>query len=113
MMKCIGQCLGCNAICTERIDYCLRAGDAHAEATHIRTMMECAEICMTSANFMLRGSELHHYTCATCVTVCEACAMSCEPLDEDMMKHRCADVCRRCAEECRKMNRGVAPRRAA
>jgi hypothetical protein len=29
-------------------------------------LLDCAEICQTAANFMLRNSELHSRTCAVC-----------------------------------------------
>ena len=32
-------------------------------------LLDCAEICQTSANFMLRGSPLHTNTCAACAIV--------------------------------------------
>jgi hypothetical protein len=113
MKKCVDECMSCHAICTETIDYCLRKGGKHAEATHIRTLMDCAESCITSVDFMLRGSELHTQTCATCAVVCDACAKSCESMQDDPTMKRCADVCRRCAEECRKMSGGVSPGKAA
>lgn len=113
MKKCIDECLSCHALCTETADYCLQKGGKHAEATHIRTMMDCAEICQTSANFMLRGSEFRTYTCATCAVVCEACAESCESMADDEKMRRCAEACRRCAEECRKMSGGMEPVKAA
>jgi hypothetical protein len=63
-------------------------------------MMACAEICRTSAHFMLLGTPHHKHTCAECAEICAECAKSCEALDgmED-----CAAQCRRCAESCRKM----------
>jgi len=113
MKKCIDECLSCHSICTDTTDYCLKKGGNHAEARHIRTMMDCAEICQTSANFMLRGSELHTNTCAACAVVCEACAKSCDTIEDDETMKRCAEACRRCAEECRRMSRDVAPGKAA
>jgi hypothetical protein len=55
---------------------------------------------------MLRGSTLHHLTCAACAEVCEECADACDPLDSvagDVIPGHCADVCRRCAASCREM----------
>ena len=78
----------------------LEAGDRHIEPKHFRLMMACAEICQTSANVMLMGSDLHKHTCAGCAEVCEECARSCEQVG-DMQE--CVDACRRCAESCRKM----------
>jgi hypothetical protein len=95
------------------IDYCLQKGGRHAEANHVRRLIDCAEMCQTSADFMLRGSELHVYTCGACAEVCNACAKSCESMADDEMMRRCAEACRTCAQECRKMSRGMAPSKAA
>jgi hypothetical protein len=81
-------------------------GGKHAAADHIRTLMDCAQICETSADFMVRGSDLHAHTCAACAAVCEACAVSCERLGGAEMK-RCAEECRRCADSCRAMSQAL------
>jgi hypothetical protein len=66
-------------------------------------LLDCASICHTSADFMLRGSDLHRPTCGVCAEVCQRCAESCERMAEDELDRRCAEVCRRCAESCRQM----------
>jgi hypothetical protein len=105
MQQCIQECRNCHAVCLETVTHCLQTGGKHAEAEHIRLMLDCVEICQTSANFMLRGSDLHPRTCAVCAEVCERCAQDCDRFDEDWMK-RCAETCRRCAESCRRMAGG-------
>jgi hypothetical protein len=68
-------------------------------------MMDCAEICQTSANFMLRGSDLHEHTCAACAAVCERCAVDCERMsDGDSRMAACAEMCQRCSDACRQMS---------
>jgi hypothetical protein len=46
-------CLDCHAICVETAAHCLTLGCAHASARHQTVLQDCAEICQTSANFML------------------------------------------------------------
>ena len=94
------------------MSHCLALGGKHAEARHIGLLDDCAEICRTSAGFMLRGSEFHPRTCGVCAEVCRACAESCDRLagDDELMK-RCAEMCRRCAQSCERMA-GTAMRRA-
>jgi hypothetical protein len=104
MQSCIEECLSCHRICVETTAHCLEKGGKHAAADHIRTMLDCAQICATSADFMLRGSDLHTETCAACAAVCEACAESCEQIADDDIMKRCADACRRCAASCREMS---------
>ncbi|NMO16656.1 four-helix bundle copper-binding protein [Pyxidicoccus fallax] len=109
MQQCIQACLECHRVCLETVTYCLRKGGKHAEASHIRLLMDCAEICQTSANFLLRGSELHTRTCFACAEVCQRCADSCAAMGEDSMMKACEDMCRRCEESCRKMDGGLMP----
>lgn len=103
MQRCIDACLECQQVCLETVMHCLDKGGKHAAPDHVRTLMDCAEICQTSANFMSRGSQHHAETCGVCATVCDACAGSCDAMADDEEMKRCAEVCRSCAEECRKM----------
>ena len=108
MRDCIQNCLECHAICLETIGHCLAMGGKHAEAKHIGLLQDCAQICVTSADFMLRMSDHHPQVCGVCADVCDACATECESLaDGSDFMQRCADACRRCAESCRKMSSGA------
>jgi hypothetical protein len=87
------------------IVHCLSMGGEHAAPDHIRTLLDCAQACDASRDFMLRGSDLHHSYCGACAEACERCAESCERRagDDDLMRE-CAETCRRCAESCRAMS---------
>lgn len=102
MRECIEECTSCHNVCLETVTHCLQMGGAHSEAAHVRLMLDCIEICQTSADFMLRGSDFHIRTCAVCAEICDQCATDCDRFPEDFMK-RCAASCRRCAESCRLM----------
>ncbi len=104
MERCIQECLSCHSICTTTVNHCLGMGGEHASAQHITTLLDCAESCQTSANFMLRHSPLHARTCGVCAEACARCAEECERMaggDAHMLA--CAEACRRCAESCRQM----------
>lgn len=103
MQECIDRCQGCEEICLETVQHCLTQGGEHAEADHVGMLLACAEICSTSARFMLLGSKHHTSTCGVCAEVCEACAKDCDRFNADEMMQACADACRRCAESCRQM----------
>lgn len=107
MQKCIQECLNCHSTCVQTISYCLQQGGKHAEPTHIRLLLDCAEICQTSANFMLRGSDLHGRVCGVCAEICEQCTRSCEQFGNDPQMETCAESCRRCADSCRRMASSV------
>lgn len=103
MRQCIDECSTCHQVCLSVIPHCLEKGGMHASPDHIRVLADCAQICATSADFMLRGSSQHHETCRVCAEVCDACAQGCDRMADDDEMRRCADTCRRCAESCRRM----------
>lgn len=103
VQQCISDCWDCHSVCSETVFHCLEMGGKHAEPTHIRLMLDCAEICQTAANFMLRGSALHVQTCALCAVICERCASDCARFGDDQQMKACADACRRCSESCQRM----------
>ena len=64
MKSCIDECLRCYSVClSTAMGHCLELGGQHTEKQHFTLMMACAEICRTSAHFMLIGSEHHKHTC--------------------------------------------------
>ena len=103
MKRCIKACADCFAICEQTAAYCVNKGGKHAEANHVRLLLDCAAICATGAGFMARGSPLHTKTCGVCADVCAQCADSCAAMKDDAQMKACADTCRACAESCRKM----------
>jgi hypothetical protein len=97
-------CLDCHATCIATIAHCLERGGKHADAAHIRIMMDCAQICLTCADFMLRGSDHAHHICKECAEICRACEASCRGVaDGDAMDLACAEACKACAESCERM----------
>jgi len=85
------------------ISHCLELGGEHAAANHIKALLDCAELCETSAAFMARGSDLHPRVCGVCAEACERCAEECERFPDDQMMAACAAICRQTAESCRTM----------
>ncbi|KQW18131.1 ferredoxin [Afipia sp. Root123D2] len=101
MQKCIDACLDCYKTCLGMaMNHCLEAGGEHVAPPHFRLMMACAEMCRTSAHFMLISSPHHKQTCRECAEICTECAKDCERLDgmED-----CVAACRACADSCSAM----------
>lgn len=103
MQQCIEDCLNCHALCTMTAQYCLAEGGEHAEVSRVGVLLDCAEACQTSANFMLRGSPYHELTCGVCAEICRACERACRAIEDDEQLEHCADVCRACAESCEAM----------
>ena len=100
---CIDICLESYRLCVETLQYCLRMGGAHAEATRISRLTDCLQICQLNADFMIRGSELHAETCAACAEICARCAEDCASFTDDDQMQDCAEACMRCAQSCARM----------
>ena len=101
MRHSIDNCLHCYNICEETINHCLRMGGRHADPEHLILLRDCAEICRTTAGFLLRGSEFHAQNCGVCTVICSQCAEACEHTAEgDQTMQLCADICRQCADSC-------------
>lgn len=103
MQECIQNCTDCHQICLAMVPHCLSLGGQHAAPEHIKLLLTCADICQTSAHFMLLNSPLHMRTCALCADVCEQCALDCDRIGDDEHMRQCAETCRRCAASCRQM----------
>jgi hypothetical protein len=103
MQDCIKDCLDCHAVCLATVSHCLRKGGEHAAPDHIRLLQDCAQICSTSADFMLRNSPLHQMTCRICAGICEMCADDRTKLADDEAMVLCVEACRRCAKSCGEM----------
>jgi hypothetical protein len=102
MQDAIKACLDCHSTCLQMaMGYCLERGGRHVEKKHLRLMLNCAELCQTSANFMLSDSPLHGRVCGVCAEACEACAKSCEEVGD---MRECVEECERCAKSCRTMS---------
>jgi hypothetical protein len=101
MLDCIDACRLCHETCLQTaLTHCLQQGGKHVEPEHFRLMINCAELCQTSVNFMLGQSPLHAVVCNACAQVCRACAESCDEVGD---MDECARVCRDCAAHCEKM----------
>lgn len=101
MQSCIDACNQCYQTCLhEAMNQCLESGGKHVAPDHMRLMLNCAQICQTSTNFMLSSSAFSNQVCSVCAEVCDACAKSCEQLNG---MEECGRVCRECAESCRQM----------
>src|SRR5256714_15565800 len=101
MNRCIEACLGCYRTCLgTAMNLCLETGGKHLEPAHFRLMMACAEICRTSAHFMLINTPHHKHTCRECAEICAECATDCERIGGG---EGGGAKCKAFAARCRKM----------
>ena len=88
----------CAAACQKCISGCLN-DDPNMMANCIKTDLDCADICITTATFLARNSVHGKHLLAECIEICKACATECEK-----HKHQhcidCAIACRECIAAC-------------
>jgi hypothetical protein len=99
MDQSIQRCAECHHLCIRTVHDRLKRGGEEANHKYLSLLLDCASICRTAEDFMLRPSHLHQITCLACAEICVRCAECCE----EMGDAECAEACRRCAESCRAM----------
>lgn len=96
--QCIEDCINCHALCySAGMRYPGSPGNDDASV-----LIACAELCRTTANFMLAGLPLEQRVCELCAEACAACARFCE---QNAGLDTCLDACRRCLASCKRMTR--------
>lgn len=103
MRACMSLCLECHAACTETARLVMEGNASHSEAEHLVALLDCAQMCLTHADFMARRSPHHARLAAVCADLCNASARLCDEHAESEAMKRCAQHCRKCEESCRRM----------
>jgi len=98
--ECIQICRECQSVCMELASYSLKLQGYYSELGHIRVLYDCAKMCDTTVEFLLRGSEMRSNVAALCAEAARRCARDCARFDYDQRMLACAAVCERCAELC-------------
>lgn len=93
--SCIDSCLECHRACLQTV---ASAGSAGPHAEHLLLMVNCAELCLTTARFMMTSPGLDKVLAQACATVCMACAEQC---DQHEGMRASAAACRHCATHCK------------
>jgi hypothetical protein len=96
----VAACNTCRASCLEIVGYSIRMQGYYAEVGHVRLLEDCARICETMVDFVLRGSELSGALRTLCADVCRRCAQDCDRFDYDQrLLARAAVIRERIASE--------------
>ena len=104
--QCIANCLRCYKVCLDTLHHCLQQGGNHAQPNHIFMLQDCAQICLMTADFLIRKSPNHAPLCEVCEYICNECADDCASAKwkEDAQMAACAQMCRDCANLCKEMS---------
>ena len=113
MERCAAACIECHRACLRTATgEGLYERGARLAPEHFRLLLDCADLCSTTADFMLRGSAFHERVSNVCAEVCDATAQSCsqfegadDALHESM--RACRQACERCAAGCREAGGAV------
>lgn len=97
----IQACLQCKDVLEDTLLYCLQEGGKHSAVALITLMLDCAEICQITVNFIRRNSALQGAVSLVCEQVANRCAEACAIFTDDERLRQCAQACRTCAEACR------------
>lgn len=95
--------MSCHQVCVVTLSHCIEKGGKHVEGRHLKHLMNCAQICTVSADFMSRESNIQSSICVACAEACFACAKSCEIFTDDEVVKNCAEMCHQCADSCKNM----------
>lgn len=101
MDECIQNCLRCFKECEEALANSFNKGNEKS-SEHFILLKSCADICQTSAKFMIMKSKFHTETCGICAKICNECADVCESMGDESISD-CIAACRECAESCGQM----------
>ena len=95
----------CGQVCLICADACLAEKSPEMLRDCIRLNLDCAAICGTTAELLLRRADAAatglHAQLHACIAACQACADMCE---SHAARHQhcaiCAEACRDCQEKC-------------
>lgn len=102
----IDALIACSQACTACADACLSEGMVAELTKCIRTNLDCADICATTARVLSRhtgyDANISRSLLQACATACKACGDECAG-HAGMHEHCriCADACRACEQACR------------
>ena len=94
-------CLRAHDSCEDTVTHALRTGGAGDEC--IGALLDCADVCRTTARYIRHGSPLLRGTAGVCAELCARAAEACAAVAGDATLAACAETCRRCATWCRQL----------
>ena len=100
----LDECRRCQEACLDTVTHALRRGERYADDVLIGALLDAADVCRTSIDFIHRGSDVHARIGAVCAEICERTAEACEAFAADPVMVACAAACRRCAAACEELS---------
>jgi len=101
IIGCIEKCLRCCITCWKMHEETTSVIDIERFRSLHLHLVECAEICRTTASFLRWNSAFCKAACALCAETCERCAWECARIPGDEQARRVLEACEQCAGACR------------
>jgi hypothetical protein len=101
--QCIDELQKCHRACADTASRCLMIGGVYAQAERLSLLLDCAQACQVSADFLLRRSSFQLQMCIFCTEVCVRAADMCAEFQDDPLMRACERACRRSAAASREM----------
>lgn len=106
LARTVDALLSCAQACTVCADACLSEEQDARMGECIRTDLNCADICATTARVLSRhtgdNAEVARAQLEACVQACRSCGDECERhADHHEHCRICAEACRTCEQACR------------
>lgn len=89
------DCMEAHISCVELERRAREMDDLRVDASFLRTVRECAEMCRLTAEAALHDSDSRSALAKACVEVSRRCAEDCARFQGNVEMQRCADVCAR------------------
>ena len=105
LARTVDALVACSQACTACADACLSEDMVAELRTCIRTNLDCADICATTARVLSRhtgyDANITRAQLQACAQACRSCEDECN-LHADMHEHckLCTDACRTCEQAC-------------
>ena len=94
VQQCIEACRECQKCCVAL------ETSGGVDSKTILAAKDCAEMCQTCSNFVVRDSHFAGHIRKVCAEICKNCAAACDKMSRSSIAKDCAAACRRCAEAC-------------
>lgn len=108
----VAALIECSQACTACADACLSEEQVDPLRTCIRSNLDCADICETTARILSRhtgyDANITRAQLQACIQACRSCGEECRR-HAQMHEHCriCADACQNCAQACQSLLAGI------
>lgn len=94
------HCLECFRACSEAMAHTIDLRRQHWEHEHYRILLDCIDVCKTTAGFLIRQSDYYKDICSVCALICKETTKCCQEFGNDPFMLKAGDIASKCAKSC-------------